>query len=151
MKQLITRTGGNPMALLELPSVLTAAELAGERALPEPLPTGRQIELAFAARAARLDAGTQSLLLVTAAEETGDLAVVLRAAGMLGAPSTALDRAERAGLLRVNGNTVNFRHPLPARRSISTRRSPPDVQLTRRWPVSCSASRKGTGVPGTWL
>jgi DNA-binding CsgD family transcriptional regulator len=112
MKQLIARTGGNPMALLELPSVLTAAELAGEHALPEPLPAGRQIELAFAARAARLDAGTRTLLLVTAAEETGDLAVVLRAAGMLGVPSTALDRAERAGLLRVNGNTVSFRHPL---------------------------------------
>jgi AAA ATPase domain len=112
MKQLIASTGGNPMALLELPSVLTAAELAGEHALPEPLPAGRQIELAFAAMAGRLDAGTQSLLLVTAAEETGDLSVVLRAAGMLGVPSTALDRAERAGLLRVNGNAVSFRHPL---------------------------------------
>jgi hypothetical protein len=100
MKQLIASTGGNPMALLELPSVLTAAELAGEHALPEPLPAGRQIELAFAAMAGRLDAGTQSLLLVTAAEETGDLSVVLRAAGMLGVPSTALDRAERAGVLR---------------------------------------------------
>ena len=62
--------------------------------------------------AGRLDAGTQSLLLVTAAEETGDLAVVLRAAGILGAPSGALDRAERAGLLRVNDHAVNFRHPL---------------------------------------
>jgi hypothetical protein len=112
LKQLIARTGGNPMALLELPSVLTAAELAGEHALPEPLPAGRQVELAFATMAGRLDAGTQSLLLVTAAEETGDLSVVLRAAGMLGAPSSALDRAERVGLLRVNGNTVTFRHPL---------------------------------------
>ncbi len=112
MKQLIARTGGNPLALLELPSVLTAAELAGEHALPEPLPAGRQIELAFAAMAARLDAGTQSLLLVTAAEETGDLAVVLRAAAVLGAPSGALDRAERAGLLQVSDHVVNFRHPL---------------------------------------
>ncbi len=112
MKQLITRTGGNPLALLELPSVLTTAELAGEHALPEPLPAGRQIELAFAALAGRLDPGTQSLLLVTAAEETGDLSVVLRAASRLGAPSGALDRAERAGLLRVNGHVVNFRHPL---------------------------------------
>jgi len=112
MKQLITQTGGNPLALLELPSVLTTAELAGEHALPEPLPAGRQIELAFAAMAGRLDAGTQSLLLVTAAEETGDLSVVLRSAGMLGAPSAALDRAERTGLLRVSGNKVNFRHPL---------------------------------------
>ena len=33
MKQLIARTGGNPMALLELPSVLTAAELAGRTRL----------------------------------------------------------------------------------------------------------------------
>jgi hypothetical protein len=112
MKQLITQTGGNPLALIELPSVLTPAELAGQHALPEPLPAGRQIELAYAALAGRLDAGTQSLLLVAAAEETGDLSVVLRAAGMLGAPSEALDHAERAGLLLLNGNTVNFRHPL---------------------------------------
>ena len=49
---------------------------------------------------------------VAAAEETGDLSVVLRAAGMLGAPSEALDHAERAGLLLLSGNTVNFRHPL---------------------------------------
>ena len=82
------------------------------RVPPEPLPAGRQIGLAFAALAGRLDPGTQSLLLVTAAEETGDLSVVLRAAGRLGAPSGALDRAERAGLLRVNGHVVNFRHPL---------------------------------------
>jgi hypothetical protein len=112
MKQLIAHTEGNPLALLELPSVLSPAELAGEHALPEPLPTGRQIERAFAAMAARLDPGTQSLLLVTAAEETGDLAVVLRAAGTLGAASGALDRAERAGLLRVSGNMVTSAGPL---------------------------------------
>jgi AAA ATPase domain len=149
--ELITQTGGNPLALLELPSVLTPAELAGEHALPEPLPAGRQIELAFAAMAGRLDAGTQSLLLVTAAEETGDLSVVLRAAGMLGAPSAALDRAERAGLLRVRDNTVNFRHPL-ARSAIyqhatfAARRA-----AHERWRPSCTASRRWTGVPGTWL
>jgi hypothetical protein len=55
MKQLITQTGGNPLALIELPSMLTPAELAGQHALPEPLPAGRQIELAYAALAGRLE------------------------------------------------------------------------------------------------
>ena len=42
--QLVTRTTGNPLALLELPAMLTAAQRAGIAALPEPLPLGRSVE-----------------------------------------------------------------------------------------------------------
>jgi hypothetical protein len=55
---------------------------------------------------------TQTLLLVAAAEDTGDLDVVLRAAAELGVPPGALDDAEKAGLVRVESTTVAFHHPL---------------------------------------
>ena len=80
--QLVTRTTGNPLALLELPAMLTAAQRAGVAALPEPLPLGRSVERIFAERVSQLPPATQHLLLVGAAEETGDLATVVRAAAV---------------------------------------------------------------------
>ena len=52
------------------------------------------------------------MLLVAAAEGTGDLAPILRAAGALGASLADLDPARAAGLVEVNGSTLTFRHPL---------------------------------------
>jgi tetratricopeptide (TPR) repeat protein len=52
------------------------------------------------------------LLLVAAAEPTGDLHLVLRAAGQLDARAGFLDDAERARLVQVTGATLQFRHPL---------------------------------------
>ena len=52
------------------------------------------------------------MLLVAAAEGTGDLAPILRAAGTLGASLADLDPARAAGLIEVNGSALTFRHPL---------------------------------------
>ena len=83
--------------------------------------------------AGRLDAGTQSLLLVTAAEETGDLAVVLRAAGILGAPSGpwTVPNAQVYSESTTTRSTFGIRWSAP--RSTSTPRSPLDGKPTRRW------------------
>jgi DNA-binding CsgD family transcriptional regulator len=110
--QLVARTTGNPLALLELPAMLTAAQRAGVAALPEPLPLGRSVERIFAERVSRLSSATQHLLLVGAAEETGDLATVLQAAAAAGIGSDALEGAERAGLISVSNGELQFRHPL---------------------------------------
>ncbi len=48
-QRLIDATGGNPLALIELPDVLTEAQLDGREALSEPLPVGPQIEGGFPA------------------------------------------------------------------------------------------------------
>ena len=110
--QLVTRTTGNPLALLELPAMLTGEQRAGLAALPEPLPLGRSVERIFAERVSRLPPATQHLLLVGAAEETGDLATVVQAAAVAGIGSDALESAERAGLISVANGRLQFRHPL---------------------------------------
>ena len=111
-ERLIEGTGGNPLALLELPLVLRVAQLAGTEPLLDPLPVSARVEQAFRARLSRLTDDTQTLLLVAAAEGTGELPTVLRAARQLGATSSALDDAEEAGLVHVQATRLEFRHPL---------------------------------------
>jgi DNA-binding CsgD family transcriptional regulator len=109
---LITRTGGNPLALLELPRALTGRQRAGRDPLPDPLPVSDRVQDAFTGEVSRLPGGAQTILLVAAAEPTADLSLVLRAADGLGASAALLDDAERAGLVQVEGPTIGFRHPL---------------------------------------
>ena len=109
---LVASTAGNPLALLELPGSLSAEQLSGREALPERLPVSAGVEQVFLDRVRRQDPPTQTLLLVAAAEDTGELGVILRAAAALGVPAGALDGAEKAGLIRVDGSTLAFGHPL---------------------------------------
>ena len=105
-------TGGNALALLELPAVLTDAQLAGLEGLPEALPLTQQVESVFLERVRRLSDSSQRFLLVAAADDTGDLTVVTRAAGAVGVPAEALAEVEAAGLVVVSGSQLAFRHPL---------------------------------------
>jgi DNA-binding CsgD family transcriptional regulator len=110
--RLVVETGGNPLALLELSSALSQAQLSGAETLLVPIPVSARVERAFLARVQRLSPETQTLLLVAAADDTGDLATVLRAAAQLGAAADAFDGAERAGLAHVRGTRLELRHPL---------------------------------------
>jgi DNA-binding CsgD family transcriptional regulator len=109
--QLVAEARGNPLALLELPRGLSAAELAGGFGLPGALSLSGRIEERFLERLGRLPADTQRLLLVAAAEPLGDPALLSRAAERLGLAGAVLEPAESAGLIEV-GNRVRFRHPL---------------------------------------
>ena len=111
-ERLVEYARGNALALVEMPAAMTAGQLTGAEPLPEALPMTRQLEAAFASRIARLPAPTATLLLVAAADDSQDLAVVSRAAAALGADGDALDAAERSGLLHVRGTRLAFRHPL---------------------------------------
>jgi DNA-binding CsgD family transcriptional regulator/tetratricopeptide (TPR) repeat protein len=111
LEQIVTETGGNPLALLELPRGLTPAQLAGGFGLPVALPLSAGIEQSFARRLARLPRDARRLLLLAAAEPVGDLALLWRAARQLGIPETAAHAAESEDLLTLNG-AVAFRHPL---------------------------------------
>jgi DNA-binding CsgD family transcriptional regulator len=110
--RLIEQSRGNALALVELPSALSRAQLAGEEQLPGALPLTRQVERVFLERVRRLEADAQQLLLVAAADDAEDAALVTRAAAELGTPARALDLAEQAGLITVHGNRLEFRHPL---------------------------------------
>ena len=90
----VARAGGNPLALLEL--------AAGHEGT----------EQAFAGRVQALPEGTQTLLLLAAADTTTSLSVIGAAGRRLGLDETALEPAETAGLVRATGGTLEFRHPL---------------------------------------
>lgn len=110
--RLLALTGGNALALVELSSVLSAAQLAGREPLPEALPLTENVEYAFLERVRRLPEPTQQVLLVAAADDSGSMSTVLRAAEALGADTAALDSAERDGLVSIRGARLEFRHPL---------------------------------------
>src|SRR6202012_1390506 len=78
--QLVAEARGNPLALLELPRGLTAAQLAGGFGLPEALSLEGRIEDSFVQRLEALPADTGQLLLVAAADPTRNPALVRRAA-----------------------------------------------------------------------
>lgn len=112
--QLIRLTGGNPLALVELPAALSPGQLAGTEPLPPDLPITEGLQRAFLDRYRRLGADTRSLLLVAAADGSTRLGVVQEATTHLGSGSgpAVLDEAEGSGLLKVAGGRVEFRHPL---------------------------------------
>jgi DNA-binding CsgD family transcriptional regulator len=109
--QLLVEACGNPLALLELPRGLSAAQLAGGFGLPGAMSLSGRIEESFVNRLEALPEDTQQLLLVAAAEPTGDAGLLWRAAERLGIADAALCPAESARLLEVEGR-VRFRHPL---------------------------------------
>jgi DNA-binding CsgD family transcriptional regulator len=111
LEQIVAETGGNPLALLELPRGLTPAQLAGGFGLPAALPLSTGIEQSFTRRLARLPRDARRLLLLAAAEPVGDPGLLWRAAQQLGIPATAAQAAESEGLLTLDGAVV-FRHPL---------------------------------------
>ena len=111
LERIVVETGGNPLAILELPRGLTPAQLAGGFGLPAALPLSTGIEQSFARRLARLPRDARRLLLLASAEPVGDPALLWRAAKQLGIPETAAHVVESEGLLTVDGAVV-FRHPL---------------------------------------
>jgi hypothetical protein len=103
---------GIPLALLEIPMALTAAQLSGREPLPQPMPLGHDLEVILLQRVQRLPAPTQLLLLVAAAEGSGEAAAVLAAGDRLGISASALLDAEASGLLHATGGALAFRHPI---------------------------------------
>ena len=109
--RIVAEARGNPLALLELPRGVTAAELAGGFAVAGAATLAGRIEQSFQRRIAPLPEMTQRLLLLAAAEPTGDPALLWRAARHLGVSADAAGPAEADGLLTVAAR-VTFRHPL---------------------------------------
>ncbi len=72
--RLIAETGGNPLALLELPTELSETQLRGSSPLPAQLHLTDRVEQVFLDRCRRLPDQVQLLVLVAAAEDAGDLA-----------------------------------------------------------------------------
>jgi DNA-binding CsgD family transcriptional regulator/tetratricopeptide (TPR) repeat protein len=109
--RIIAEARGNPLALLQLPLGLTAAELAGGFGLPSASAVASRIEHSFRRQVQALPDDTRRLLLTAAAEPTGDVTLLWHAAGKQGIDTSAATPAQAAGLLEL-GARVRFRHPL---------------------------------------
>ena len=110
--RLMTQAAGNPLALVELPTALSGEQLAGTAPMPAQLHLTTGMERVFLDRCRRLPPPVQTLLLVAAADDSGLVATVRRAAAVLGVDPSALDAAERSGLLVLGDGSVAVRHPL---------------------------------------
>jgi DNA-binding CsgD family transcriptional regulator len=109
---LVQAAGGNPLALLEMPFLLSPAQLAGAEPLDEPIRAGASIERAFLRRAADLPESARVALLVAAASDSGDMVAIAGALDQLGVDIVALEKAEAAGLVSLTDHRIEFRHPL---------------------------------------
>jgi DNA-binding CsgD family transcriptional regulator/tetratricopeptide (TPR) repeat protein len=115
-EQIVTETRGNPLALLELPRGRTSDELAGGFAIPVGTAVAGTVEADFGRRIATLPAETQRLLVIAAADPTGDAALVWRTARRLDVAPAAARAATDQGLAEFD-DRILFRHPLA--RSVS--------------------------------
>jgi DNA-binding CsgD family transcriptional regulator len=128
--RILDETRGNPLALMQLPSGLTPAELAGGFGFPDARPLTKRIEHSFLERVRTLPRQTQLLLLTAAAEPLGDVSLLWRAAERLGIGTEAGWPAEAAGLIEL-GARVRFPHPL-VRSAVYRASDPNDRRDVRR-------------------
>ena len=110
LERVIAEARGNPLALLELPRGLTPGKLYGGFALPVSVPMAGRIEASFRRRLADLPSLSRRLLLVAAAEPTGDPRLC-GARPRVGVTGSAAEAVADEGLLDMN-TRVTFRHPL---------------------------------------
>ncbi|MFI5589982.1 AAA family ATPase [Amycolatopsis sp. NPDC051758] len=109
--RIIAETHGNPLALVELPRLWTAAEQADGLLRPDGDALAGRLERCFLQQLAPLPADTRQLLLIVAAEPLGDATLLWRAAGELGLGADPAAAAEATGLIEF-GPRIRFRHPL---------------------------------------
>ena len=96
--RIIAETGGNPLALLELPRGLSAHDFAGGFGLPAAAQVSAAVEESFMRDVQALPEPTRRLLLLAAAEPLGDPAPLWRAAARFGIRADAVAPAVEAGL-----------------------------------------------------
>ena len=102
----VAESAGNPLALLELPSL-------SEDTVPvEPLRIGWRLERTFGRRIAGLPSPTRQAMLLVAAAGASSEDALSPALDLQGLSIADLEPAETAGLLVSRHGNVGFRHPL---------------------------------------
>ncbi|MFJ5921229.1 BREX system ATP-binding domain-containing protein [Kitasatospora sp. NPDC092948] len=129
--RVLAEAAGNPLALVELPGQLAAAQQRGFAPLPERLPLGRKLERIFAERLGELPPEAGRLLLMAALGSGSGRGGRLRADDGR-ALGDALARLDADGIARLDdtGQLV-FRHPL-ARTAVVSAASAADRRRAHR-------------------
>jgi AAA ATPase domain len=110
IERIVAEARGNPLALLELPRGLSAAELAGGFGVSSMQPLSARLEHSFIGRVRSMPGQTQRFLLLAAAEPVGDPALLIRAGEVIGLGVDAAAPAEAVALIEL-AEQVRFPHP----------------------------------------
>src|SRR4051794_19454085 len=112
VERLVERTGGNPLALQQLPGRLSGDQPVGRAPIVGPLPVGPLLQDSFLQRAERLPAPTRAALLLAATSDVDAVDVLHHALAETGRSLADLEPAEDAGLLALGDGVLSFHHPL---------------------------------------
>ncbi len=123
-ERIVAETRGNPLGLLELATGMSEAELAGGFVGPPKASLPGRLQDHYLRRVRALPGPTQRLMLLAAADPTGDATLLWRAAPTLDLGRDAAVAADAEQLLQI-GSHVRFRHPL-VRAAAYTAGSPED-------------------------
>jgi DNA-binding CsgD family transcriptional regulator len=108
--QVLAQAAGNPMALIELATVIADDPAASRRWVAEPLPPTDRLTAVLASRFAALPEQTQAALLLAAVADSPDLNAA--ASHGAGPDARALAPAEQLGLVKIGRTGLRFSHPL---------------------------------------
>ncbi|TCO45211.1 AAA ATPase-like protein [Kribbella antiqua] len=111
-RSLVRATGGNPLALRDLPTYVLPSEFAAYLLNREPIPVGRVLESAYGKAVSQLPPAARQATLIAAVLDHQDIRLVSRALASATIDLSALLQAETAGLIKVDNDKVQFRHPL---------------------------------------
>ena len=109
--RILAEARGNPLALLELPREQSPMRPADGFGPPADLGPQSRIEAGFRRRVQELPTESRRLLLLAAAEPTGEPALLWRSAAELNIATDAVGPAVGDGILEL-GTRITFRHPL---------------------------------------
>ena len=109
--QVLAQAAGNPMALIELATVIADDPAASRHWAAEPLPLTDRLSAVLTARFAALPGQAQAALLLAAVADGPDLSAA-PATAVSGPDARALAPAEQLGLIKVDQTGLQFSHPL---------------------------------------
>ena len=109
--RIVAETRGNPLGLLDLPKHMSPYELAGGFSDPSPESLADRLLEGYVRRVRELPDPTRRLMVLAAADPTGDPILLWRAARTVGLGSDVAEQAAQDDLLQI-GSQVRFRHPL---------------------------------------
>jgi DNA-binding CsgD family transcriptional regulator len=123
---LVRSTGGNPLALLDVPTYLPSAELALRAHRAQQAPIGPVLTAAYGHAMATKSPDQRQALVIAAMLDGADIAVLAAALASADLDIALLGDAEDTGMVRLSAGAVQMRHPLT--RSAVIASSPPTAR-----------------------
>ncbi len=109
---LVRSTGGNPLALLDVPTYLPPAELALQALRGQEAPVGPALTAAYGHVMATMSPDQRQALVIAAMLDHADIAILITALASADLRPALLEDAEDAGMVRLSTAAVQMRHPL---------------------------------------